>query len=501
MVELVDKLQSENAKLVSENASLREQLEWCKRQIFGQKSERLVETPGEVDELPGLDVPPSADEPTPVTVPSHERRSTRGKGSCTLELPDHLERVEVLVDVPEAERTTADGTLLRRIGEDRSEKLAYRPGEYYARVTVRPKYADPTAPELGVLQEPMPGSLVEGSKFDPSFLAHVVVEKFAYHMPLYRLEEKLGTRGIRVTRQTLSQMVKTCGQRVVPLYELMISELFAQGVIFTDETPVKLQAKKKCREARVWVYVGGAVDGTPAYHIYQFTTDRSHRHPIAFLSDFRGTLHADAFGAYETLHNTPDNGINWAACWAHARRKFENASSGDPDLRLWVMRQMRKLFRYERVALARGPDQRLVIRRDREEPLVDELFQRLRAAVASGTLLPKAKLSDAIGYMLTREDNFRHYLSDPHARMDNNTAERALRKLTIGRKNWMFIGSEKAGHAMAALLSLTQTCRALGIDPQTYLEDIFTRLLDHPASQLHDLLPDRWAAARNMAQA
>jgi len=501
---LVEKLQIEKAKRARENAALREQIEWYKRQFFGPKSERLVDMPGKIEDLPGLELPPPTEPPAsppPVTVPAHRRRARRGKGGCTLEIPDHLERVEVLIDVPPAERTRADGSPLPRIGEDRCEKLAFRPGEFHVKVFVRPKYADPAAPHLGVLQEPMPGCLIEGSKFDVSFLAYIMVEKFAYHMPLYRIEEKLGHRGIRITRQTLSQLVRSCGERILPLFDLMVRRLLAQGAIFTDDTPVKLQAPGKCREARMWVYVGGAVDGSPAYHVYQFSPDRGHRHPFAFLADFRGTLHADAFQAYEILHKDPANGIHWAACWAHARRKFENAGSGDPELRLRVLRQMRKLFRYERVALARAPDQRLAIRRDRETPVVDELFAKLRATVADGSLLPKSQLSEAIGYMLGRADNFRHYLGDPHARMDNNAAERALRKLTIGRKNWTFIGSERAGHAMAALFSLVQTCRANDIDAQAYLKDIFRRLLDHPAKQLDQLLPDRWAADRNMAPA
>jgi hypothetical protein len=245
----------------------------------------------------------------------------------------------------------------------------------------------------------------------------------------------------------------------------------------------------------MWVYVNG-LPGAPAYHVYQFTVDRSHRHPIAFLDKFAGTIHADAFSAYEKLDQDPTKPIRWAACWAHARRKFEEAQSGDPELRQWVLRQIRYLFLFERVAWARDADERRRIRAEHETPLVDALFARLRETVASGTLLPKSQLAEAIGYLLSRPANFRHYLTDPNLRMDNNTAERALRKLTIGRKNWMFIGSPSAGESMAALLSLVQTCRAMGIDPQAYLEDLFRRLLDHPHKRLGDLLPDRWQAAR-----
>lgn len=485
-------LQEENAQLRKELSRLSEQMNWLRRQIFGRKSERFSDMPTHSQPLLDLDVdPPEESAEETVQVPSHARRKKRQKGKFTLELPETLERVERVVDVPEAERTLPDGTPMVRIGEDRSEKLAYRPGEYYVLVTVRPKYAAPGDPRLGVVQEPMPDTLIEGSKFDASFMAHLVEEKFAFHMPLYRIEEKLRGRGIRITRQVLSKLIKTCGERVLPLFRLMVRQTLGQGYIFTDDTPVKLQARGKCREARMWIYVG-ARPNAPPYHIFTFTQDRSHRHPMRFLDKFEGVLHADAFGAYEKIHADPKKPVRWAACWAHARRKFENARSGREALRSWVLRQMRCLFLYERVAWNRSADERLRIRYEKEKPIVATIFDRLRQEVADSQLLPKSKMAEAIGYMLVREKNFTFYLNDPNVRMENNTAERGLRKLTIGRKNWMFIGSPEAGDSMAALLSLVQTCRALDIKPVEYLQDLFNRLLSHPASRLEELLPDQW---------
>jgi transposase len=508
MQAIVDNLKRENEALKVENAELHnelkrlsEQLAWFQRQVFGQKSERFTDLPGQTNLLPGMEMPEAHEPPAePVAVPAHTRKKTRNKGESTVVIPDNLERVERIIDVPEAERILHDGTPMVRAGEDRSEKLAFRPSEYYVLVTVRPKYVAPDHPELGVLQEPMPGTLIEGSKFDTSFMAHVVEEKFAFHMPLYRIEEKLAGREIRVKRQTLSQLVRTIGERVQPLFKLMIACVLRQGYLFTDDTPVKLQCKGKCREARVWVYVG-ALPNAPPYHIYQFTEDRGHRHPDAFLESFEGLIHADAFALYEKLHADPHKPIRWAACWAHARRKFENALCGQEDLRTWVLRHMRYLFMYERVAWARDAAERLRIRQEREAPIVEEIFSRLRETIAAGDLLPKSKMAEAIGYVLSREENFTLYLSDPNVRMENNTAERSLRKLTIGRKNWLFVGSPKAGDSMAALLSLVQTCRAMDIRPWEYLTDIFDRLLDHPDRRLEELLPDRWKAAREDHQA
>ena len=370
------------------------------------------------------------------------------------------------------------GGWLRRLGGCRREPACG--SEYYVLVTVRPKYVDPGDRSVGVVQEAMPGTLIEGSKFDTSFMAHVVEEKFAFHMPLYRIAEKLAGRDIEVTRQTLSQLVRTCGERVLPLFELMVERLLAQKCLFTDDTPVKLQAKGKYRQARVWVYIG-ALPNAPPYHAYRFSEDRSHRHPIAFLEPFEGTIHADAFAAYEKLDADPDSGVTWAPCWAHARRKFEELQPAEDPTRPAVMMLMRALFRYERVAWEKTAEERLRIRAEREKPVVDRLFETLRAKVVSGDLLPSSKLAGAIGYILSREDKFRRYLDDPNLRMDNNTAERALRKTATGRKNWLFVGSPKAGESMTALLSLVQTCRAMDIRPWEYMKDIFDRLLDHPA--------------------
>ena len=498
--ERVEALEAENAELRHQIKKLGEQLAWFQRQIFGHKSERFTEFPGQTDLLPGLELPAPEEPPSePVRVPAHTRKKNANKGTCTVVIPDHLERVEKVIDVPESERTLSDGRSMVKAGEDRSEKLAFRPSEYYVLVTVRPKYVDPADRTLGVVQEAMPGTLIEGSKFHTSFMAHVVEEKFAFHMPLNRIEEKLAGRDIRVTRQVLSQLVRTCGQRVLPLFRLMVEMLFAQNCLFTDDTPVKLQAKGKCREARMWVYVG-ALPNAPPYHVYQFSEDRGHRHPTDFLKPFAGAIHADAFAAYEKLDADPHGGVTWAPCWAHARRKFEELQPADDPTRLAVLRFMRALFRYERVAWSRSAEERLRIRAEKEAPVVDELFATLRAKFLSGDLLPSSKLAGALGYILGREDKFRRYLHDPNLRMDNNTAERALRKIATGRKNWLFIGSPKAGESMAALLSLVQTCRAMDIRPWEYMTDIFDRLLDHPAKRLEELLSDRWKAARENHQ-
>lgn len=470
------------------------QIEWLKRQVFGKKSERLFDLHNETPILPGFELPePAEEEPEKIKVPAHNRtKKKKGKGKFTVEYPDDLPRKEIHIEAPKEERTLQDGTEMVKIGEDRVEKLAYKPGEFFIKVFIAPKFSVPSKPGLGVVQEKMPTSILPGSKLDTSFMAYLVEEKFAFHMPLYRIEEKLQGRDIRVTRQLLSQVIVNVGERSRTLVKLMAERTLEQGVIFTDDTPLKIQIKekRKCKEARIWDYIGG-LPNAPPYHIYEFTMDRREEHPITFLQNFKGVFHADAYSAYGKLDKK--DGISWAACWAHARRKFERVlTSSSSDFSLHVMRLMRYLFLYERVAWRRSPEERLRIRQTRERPIVDELFNGFIKQIKSGHLLPKSLLAGAIGYMQKRENNFRLYLNNPDLRMSNNTAERGLRKLTIGRKNWLFVGSERAGHAMAALLSLVQTCRAMDIKPQAYLEDLFNRLLDHPHSRLEEFLPDRW---------
>jgi len=473
-------------------AELQEQLEWCKRQIFGQKSERLIDddsTPG----LPGFEMP-EATEPEKIKVPAHERRKAPKKDEgCPLELPDDMPTEVIECDIPAVEKVDPiTGVQGQVIGYEEVVKLAYRE-QFVKKILRYPKYAFPGRPELGVVQAPAPPCIIQGSKFDTSFMAYVVYAKFALHLPLNRIQEDLANQGIKISRQTLSNLVVTLGTVILPLWELMIQKLLAQGVLFTDDTPLKQlnPGAGKTHQAQVFTYVGGGPNAPP-YHVYQFTMNRSHKHVMTFLEDFVGLFHGDAFEAHVKLDQRND--ITWAACWAHARRKFENAQSGDPEFRRWVLRKMRYLFMYERIAWTRTPMERLAIRQHREWAIVDEIFAAVKNNVLRGDLLPKSGLAKAANYLLRYEQNFRNYLYFPDLRMDNNISERSLRKLVLGRKNWLFVGSERAGYAAVALLSMVQTCRAMNINVIEYLQDLFTHF--SATDDIERFLPDRWLARK-----
>ena len=480
----------EYEKLLETVADLQRQLAWCKRQIFGQKSERLVEndsTPG----LPGFEMP-EATEPETVRVPAHKRRKPPKKDEgCALELPDDMPTEVIECDIPADEKIDPiTGKARVVIGHEDIIKLAHRE-QFIKKIFRYPKYALPGRPEQGVVQAPAPPCIIQGSKFDTSFMAYLVYAKFALHLPLNRIQEDLANHSIKVSRQTLSNLVVTLGTAILALWELMVRELLKQGILFTDDTGLKQlnPGAGKTHQAQVFTYVGGGPNAPP-YHVYQFTMARSHKHVMTFLEDFVGFFHGDAFEAHLKLdQNNAD--IFWAACWAHARRKFENAQSGDRDFRNWILRQMRYLFMFERIAWTRTPIERLAIRHKHERPIVDNIFAAVKAKAPD--LLPRSSLGKAANYLLRYEQNFRRYLYFPDLRMDNNISERSLRKLVIGRKNWIFVGSEKAGHAAVALLSLVQTCRAMNINVLTYLEDLFTHFAQ--TEDIEQFLPDRWQAA------
>lgn len=486
---------SERDKAIAERDKLKLQLEGLQRLLFGQKSERFIE-PNPLQ--PELDLgfedgeeEKKAEDKT--KVPEHARRKKRrSTGNNTVAWSEEIPVEEKIIDVPTEDRICPlTGEELEIIGEDVVEKLARRPESCFIKRYVYLKRANPKNPKSGIVRAESVPSILTGSKFDESFMAWICAEKFGCYQPLYRIAEKLQLEQVKVSRQTLSKLVLTLGEKILPLYEAMKRKTLAMQHLYVDETPLKMQQKGKCKQCYVWMYLA-ADPNAPPYHVYEFCEDRSQRHPRKFLVPFNGTIHADAWSGYVAMD--AEGKLKWSACWAHARRKFENAADGDPSERNFIMARIRDLFLIERYAWTLTPEKRLELRLNFELPWVDELFDRVIEARKRS--LPKSNFAGACDYLLAYRKNFERYLIDPHLRMDNNPAERGLRKLVLGRKNWIFVGNPKAGKSMAALLSLVQTCRAMGINPVEYLEDVFRRLLEHNSQKADELLPDQWLAAR-----
>jgi transposase len=475
---------------------LTEQLDWLKKQLFGAKSERIVADLGQ-QSLPFAEIE-AAVPPSEATekISYQRRKAVRNKGCDTLSYPEDLPVTRIELDLPATEKVCAQsGEPLVRIGEEVTRKLARKTEQYYIIEYVRPKYASRQNPDQGVVTAALPDSIIDRCPADESLLASILTAKYCDHLPLYRQVQMLRRSDIRISRQTLSKWVLSLATGLAPLYQAMKDQVLRSGVIFVDESPVNLQGQKKgpCKKAYMWIYAGGG-GGDPPYRFFDFRTSRSHAHVEQILQDYQGVLHSDKYAAYAKLAKRET--IQWCPCMAHVRRKFVEAEGAEPALRSLILQKIRYLFLLERVAWSRTPEERLQIRQEKEKPLLQSLTAVIKERIHQGGLLPKAKFTQALHYYLGLAPYVEKYLANANARLDNNVAERAIRPLTIGRKNWMFVGSETGGQAAATILSLVQTCRHLNINPQEYLEDVLRRIMSHPAKQIETLLPDRWQAAR-----
>lgn len=486
------------ANLNNEVVYLKEQIEWFKRQIFGQKTEKFVEPRQNAHQLvfEGFDKVVPVEDEKKQTVATHERAKRKPNGKDAITFPADLPVERQVIDISEESKVCPEtGKQLVKIGEEITSKLAHKPGSYFIKQIVRPKYALPQESGEGILTADLPEALLNRCQADESLLADILVKKFGDHLPLYRQSEIMSREGIRISRQILSKWVLRAGSALKPLYNEMLIRVLSSDNIFYDETPIDMldPGKGKTHQAYMWVLVGGKC-ADPPYRVYDFCTDRCHYNAAEMLKEYHGVLHSDKYGAYEALANKKQ--LIWCPCWSHIRRKFIEAETGDPPFRQWVLRKIKYLFMFERAAWKRSEEERLRIRQEKEEPIIDELIKAIKDKLINGKILPKSKFREALGYFCGLIPYLKNYTKHAYARLDNNVAERAIRPLAIGRKNWLFVGNETGGEAAAVVLSLVQSCRAIGINPREYLEDVMRRLMSHSANKLCELLPDQWAAAR-----
>jgi transposase len=351
---------------------------------------------------------------------------------------------------------------------------------------------------------PRPAQGVARCLAAPGLLAHVIVSKFVDHLPLYRLERQFARQGVPLSRQTLCDWLARSAELLTPLCQLMIGQVLHSRVIQTDDTPVTVQngLGAGTHKGRVWVYSG---DVDHPYLVYQYSPNREQQWPLAFLKDYTGFVQADAYGGYDQLFAR--GRIEEVACWAHARRKFFEAQKTDPERALYVLGVIRQLYAVEK--RARQEQARLDLpraayetlrRRWRQEqsvPVLTTLCHWLREQ--QGQVLPKSPIAEAITYALNQWEALLRYTTHGFLEIDNNAAERALRAIAVGRKNYLFFGSDVGGATAAVLYSLVQTCKHLGIEPWRYLRDVLERMPTQPAERLEELLPDHWAEAQRSA--
>ena len=402
--------------LDQENHRLKEQLAWFKRQIFGKRSEREVsDLNSQQLLLEGFESSAHKKEEKKPVAPRKRKKPERN-GQDKIALPNDLPVETTVLDIPEEQKICQEtGEPLVKIGEEVSHKLAHKPGSYFIKEIIRPKYAHPKKEENGILTADLPDSLLPRCRADESLLAEVITKKFVDHLPLYRIAEIFQREGIKISRKLLSQWVVRTAMALKPLYDEMLNKVLSSKNIFIDETPVKLWQAIKCKQAYMWVVVGGC-EASPAYRIYEFKQDRCHHNVLDILKDYRGGLHSDKYAAYQRLAER--NIITWFPCFSHIRRKFFEAESGDPEFRKWVLRKIRHLFMLESVAWKYSTEERLRIREEKEVPIIDELINKIKAKLMDGKILPKSKLREAMGYFCGLIPYLKNYTKDAFSRLD-----------------------------------------------------------------------------------
>jgi len=469
---------------------LKAELELFQRYLFGRRRERFVDSPGQGR----LFDPPSAEELAAAEPDEAEeeqtiaRRNRRGHGWG--KLPAHLPREEVLVDVPESERTCeCCGEPLVRIGEDRTERVDCRPAKIVIKVLVTPKYACPKK-HGKVKQREAPPAPVAGGRFDFGLVAQVVTSKVADHLPLYRQQDVLARSGLELSRSTLCDILAGAAELLAPLASLLKQRVLAGWFLGADDTPVRLldgTHPEGVRTARFWLYRG--CDEAP-YNVFDFQESRSRDGPQEFLETFQGWVKVDAYGVEGGVYLGSGGRMRASCCLAHARRKFDEAKSSHPTLAAKALGFFQQLYDLEDQAAEFSPEARYVLRQREAVPHLAML--RTWADEQAESAPPKLKLGVALGYLRNQWDALSNYVEDGRLPIDNNATERDLRALTIGRKNWLFIGSPQAGPRAAALYTIVASAARHDLDIWAYLRDALESMASRP-DELALLLPDAWA--------
>lgn len=400
--------------------------------------------------------------------------------------PDLPRETETL---PAGEICSACGGKLKTLGEDVTEELEYIPGRFKVRRIVRPRCACAVCETMH--QAELPSRPIERGRPGPGLLAHVMISKYADHLPLYRQSRIYARENIDLCRSTLNGWVGQSAALLEPLADAIGDHVQAGAALFADDTPVKMQTKGKGKTAtaRMWSYVRDErpwLGKAPPAAWYRFTTDRKGEHPVSHLDGYRGAVHADGYAGFNGLFG--DGKAREVACMAHIRRKFVDVHRATgAAIAEEALKRIADLYAVEAHARGRPPDERVTLRQEQAKPILDALEAWLMATRA--TISGKTPLAGAVRYALARIPRLRPYLDEGRLEIDNNSAERAMRPVALGRKNYLFMGSEGGGKAAAIAYTLIETAKLNGIDPQAWLTFVFNSIADHPASKINDLMP------------
>lgn len=466
------------------------------RDRFGAKSERGSKLLDQLElQLAELEEGVAQDRAAGELVMAPGDTETERQKPARRPLPAHLPRERVVHQSPHD--CPSCGGRLAKLGEDITETLEHVPATWKVIQHVREKFTCQSCETI--CQAPAPNHPIARGRAGPHLLAQVLFNKYRAHLPLNRQSALFASDGIDLDTSTLADWVGATTATLMPLVEAIEAHVLGAQRLHIDDTTVAVLAKAKCRTGRLWTYVrdDAPFAGTAApAALFHYSPDRSAEHPERHLVDYSGICQADAYSGYNGLYvqGRKPGPITEASCWAHGRRKFfEIAELNKAPIAIEAVRRIDELFAIERQINGKPPDERVAVRQTQAKPLVEDLEARFR--VERRKLSSKNRIAKAIDYHLKRWPAFARFLNDGHICLSNNAAERAIRGVAVGRKNWIFAGSDSGGRRAAAIYTLIETCKLNGVNAYAWLADVLARINDHPMQRLDELLPWNWQTA------